>query len=66
MAFTRRHYQEVARIIQRERALYADIPVAHSAISHIQDALKRMFAADNPRFDPTRFAMACDPRDTER
>lgn len=69
MAFTRRHYNEVARIIREELTQHrADMgpafagSAAEVAVWNIQNALCRMFAADNPRFDGTRFDLACEPR----
>jgi hypothetical protein len=78
MAFTKRHYEEVARIIRTRRegvARIKAVPVqlfraavddyaagAKSEIQAMQSELRRMFAADNPRFDGTRFDMACEPR----
>lgn len=77
MAFTKRHYEEVARIIrtERERTEKEYGPAfrmglapavgcgAEGATKRIQTELRRMFAADNPRFDGTRFDMACEPRE---
>jgi hypothetical protein len=72
MAFTKRHYEEVARIIrtQRERAQWLraeyqseeSAKAIDSAARMISEDLRRMFAADNPRFDGTRFDMACEPK----
>lgn len=65
MTFTRKHYEETARII-RERARHNAIdPVWregwHAAVSSMRVQLSAMFAADNPRFDAERFAKACEP-----
>lgn len=80
MAFTARHYNEVARIIQNGRA-YADayptegnfaedrranseyVRGYQHALNRVAVDLRRTFAADNPRFDRTRFDMACEPKE---
>lgn len=74
MTFTARHYTEVARIIQRAREDLRDEiaigtathAVASSYVGNIQSDLCRMFCADNPRFDGTRFDMACEPKGASR
>lgn len=68
MAFTARHYNEVARIIRNRRECAARNPsdreglAADAALCNLIHDLRRMFAADNPRFDGTRFDMACEPK----
>lgn len=63
MAFTKRHYEEVARIILARRVdLFPEDTTALMTLRILQGDLRRMFAADNPRFDGTRFDMACDPK----
>jgi hypothetical protein len=71
MAFTKRHYEEVARIIQGEKAMRPASGNENAAawdyfagetLERIQEKFCRMFAADNPRFDGTRFDMACEPK----
>lgn len=67
MAFTKRHYEEVARIIRQAYEDAREYPPSESkagaeAVDRIQTDLRRMFAADNPRFDGTRFDMACEPK----
>ena len=77
MSFTHRHYNEVARIIREEKARHqhsdstGPIPdqyerVPYEAVERVQEGLRRMFAADNPRFDTTRFDMACEPKEGQR
>jgi hypothetical protein len=64
MSFTRKHYEECARIIREAHAKYPDgagDDGAHVAIYGIRCYLSRMFASDNPRFDAERFAKACEP-----
>lgn len=73
MAFTKRHYEEVARIIRTRRDLlntHAAGQRGHDSLMDrcgeldaMQNELRRMFAADNPRFDGTRFDMACEPKE---
>lgn len=72
MSFTARHYNEVARIIRTEREgiqrRYKEsnfvLPLAAAtSVNNIASDLRRMFAADNPRFDATRFDMACEPKE---
>ena len=71
MAFTARHYNEVARIIrtERERLLNNDEGLKAlgglETVHNIRQDLRRMFAADNPRFDGTRFDMACEPKESK-
>lgn len=80
MSFTRKHYEEVARIIQTQR-MRSDMmrtmdgnarDNAHSATGiayaakAIQVELRNLFAADNPRFDAARFDAACQPSMTAR
>lgn len=71
MAFTKRHYEEVARIIKAIHGTHVSNYGGRSneytagrndALRMMQEDLRRMFAADNPRFDGTRFDMACEPR----
>ena len=71
MSFTRRHYEEVARIIRtnRDRSIVIKDRLdaeyhrgIDTAVGNMQMALRQMFAADNPRFDAVRFDMACEPR----
>lgn len=77
MSFTRRHYEEVARIIREQAARSREVPTPQilgtdpltsyrlgreSGINCMREKLARMFAADNPRFDPARFDMACEPK----
>lgn len=70
MAFTARHYNEVARIIKNAREdmrddAIEDAALARGVVGNIQADLRRMFAADNPRFDGTRFDMACESKATK-
>lgn len=60
MSFTRKHYEETARIIREARTRYWSTHGAGAA-HDIQDELSTMFASDNPRFDAERFAKACEP-----
>lgn len=61
MSFSKRHYEEVARIIREERAAWPHHDAQRMA-QRFQHSLRQMFAADNPRFDATRFDMACEPK----
>ncbi len=84
MSFSRRHYEEVARIIRTVAEESATVRAGSTTPTVLRDAsstsrsfyaigsdharaaihsrLVAMFAADNPRFDATRFDMACEPR----
>jgi len=75
MSFTKRHYEEVARIIRTGRVYLVNYPKNPEtpekaqylrgygqALTRVQNDIGRMFAADNPRFDAVRFDMACEPR----
>jgi hypothetical protein len=33
------------------------------ALTRVQQDMRQMFAADNPRFDAVRFDMACEPKE---
>ena len=68
MSFTRKHYVEVARIIREESARCARPGAEESlcAVRNIGESIARMFAADNPRFDANRFAIACAPKREEK
>lgn len=35
---------------------------AESELAHVQQHIGRMLAADNPRFDLTRYNMECEPK----
>lgn len=72
MSFTRRHYEETARIIAHSREYAGAYPSGsyqqneykrgyHQALTRVSSELRSMFAADNPRFDAERFAKACEP-----
>ncbi len=67
MAFSARHYTEVARIIRETNEhVCSDADMAegwHGAVSSVRLKIRAMFAADNPRFDATRFDMACEPKE---
>lgn len=68
MSFTRKHYEDVARIIADAKAgkgapQFATCQVLNGyqiAAADIQAKLTALFAADNPRFDAARFAVACN------
>jgi hypothetical protein len=71
MSFTARHYNGIQRIIRetRERArdaLHSDTQEFGKGYDHgaryIQEQMGRMLAADNPRFDLTRYNMECEPK----
>lgn len=75
MAFTARHYNEVARIIQsQQQAIHNGrgtvnpdyLTGAKVTVDTIQGQLCRMFAADNPKFDGTRFDMNCEPKEPSK
>lgn len=57
MSFTRRHYEETARIIAETKDKFS----TGNALLFAQSRLSAMFAADNPRFDAEKFAKACEP-----
>lgn len=71
MSFTKKHYEETARIINDARNIRALVTKHEAeeeyvngyraAALHISLRLSRMFSADNPRFDAERFARACEP-----
>lgn len=63
--FSKRHYEQVAAVIQYRRHLYEDCisaPRARDAVKEIQGDLCKLFAQDNPRFDAERFNKACEPK----
>lgn len=65
MSFTRKHYEECARIIREQFAYLTAIeanPEAKATVARVAIGLRSMFAADNPRFDAERFARACEPK----
>ena len=54
--FSTQHYRVVAKALRDTR------PVSKPELDQwllIQDEFEQVFAADNPRFDPTTFARAC-------
>jgi hypothetical protein len=59
MSFTRKHYEECARIIKHAREDVEHDP--RLIVECMQADFSRMFASDNPRFDAERFAKACEP-----
>lgn len=65
MSFTRKHYEETARIIREHRTDVANVDAVGGLpdlmLSRVARDLSAMFAADNPRFDAERFAKACEP-----
>jgi hypothetical protein len=69
MSFTARHYNSIQRIIREERTRWADpqgdTEAQHGAtvaLCRVQEDIGRMLAADNPRFDLTRYNMECEPK----
>lgn len=76
MAFTREHYEAVARILQTRYVIQIEtqeqFPELRNTcrnrrreIDCIREELARMFAADNPSFDAERFNKACEPQSGE-
>lgn len=64
MAFTKQHYERVAKIARRHTILTQTTHGQRSAGDlmipcDFIDDLADMFAADNPRFDRARFLLAC-------
>lgn len=53
---TKRHFEAIARIVDRRRAL--DAPGDASFFNLVSD-LADFFKAENPRFDRARFLTAC-------
>jgi hypothetical protein len=51
--YSRRHYEDVARILADERSRYPNR--TDDTIDMIVLRFKRLFAADNSRFDAERF-----------
>lgn len=69
MSFTARHYNSIQRIIRTTKADFArqthrpDLALgAQLALETVQADIGRMLAADNPRFDLTRYNLECDPK----
>lgn len=73
MSFTARHYNSIQRIIRERREFIREREVARPdlstyytggrmVLSDIQEQIGRMLAADNPRFDLTRYNMECEPK----
>lgn len=72
MSFTKRDYEAIARIIaerhQVQKDTVAQWPDLHNTcrnrrmeLDMVRDAIAEHFTRDNPRFDPERFAKACEP-----
>ena len=64
MAFTRRHYREIAGRIETARSSAAiedgeQIGDGDYVIAYLVDGLCETFAADNPLFDEAKFREAC-------
>ena len=60
--YAKRHYEDVARILQKEFKLYADHGMVDNVItphSRIRDQFVELFTLDNDRFDAVRFKRAC-------
>jgi hypothetical protein len=70
MSFTARHYNSIQRIIRdtraRPRRPHSDTQEFGKGYDHgaryVQEQMGRMLAADNPRFDLTRYNMECEPK----
>ena len=63
---SKKDYQQIARVIRDVRARLRNSgpdarPIGEEVVESIQYTLSGLFAADNPRFDGARFAVACDP-----
>ena len=54
MSMTKKHYVAIAETLR-------DAPIDSAARAHVALALIKVFQADNPSFDPTRFAAAVLP-----
>lgn len=69
MSFTARHYNSIQRIIREERTRCEQDKhrpnwdaEPSNAVRNVQEQLGRMLAADNPRFDLTRYNLECEPK----
>lgn len=54
MSMTKKHYVAIAGVLK-------DAPIDSAARAHVALGLIKVFQADNPNFDPTRFAAAVLP-----
>lgn len=58
-AFTRQHYEAIAKLIHDEAVRhYGDVNV-EDALYTVAKALSNLFKEDNPRFDPGAFMTKC-------
>ena len=60
---SRKHYIEIAKVLNRERPPAANITAVESWRT-IRDALADLFYADNPSFDRGRFKAATEKEAT--
>lgn len=58
-AFTKQHYQKIAKVIHDEAATHYGDPGVEDALGRVANALAEMFKDDNPRFDKGYFLTAC-------
>ena len=59
---SKKHYQQVAEIINKTRAIHAD-ENSKEAINHIASELCIMFKMDNANFKSFKFLEACGVKD---
>jgi hypothetical protein len=66
MSFTARHYNSIQRIIREHRTDVRNVDACGTLpdemLRRVQEDIGRMLAADNPRFDLTRYNMECEPK----
>jgi len=58
-AFTRQHYEAIARVIHDEAVRHYGDPGVEDALYTVAKALSNLFKDDNPRFDPGAFITKC-------
>ncbi len=57
--FVRKHYKAMAEIVKKQVPFFGKTHGSYFASKAIAEDMAAYFAEDNPRFDRTKFLLAC-------